>query len=68
MLRPDYDLARALRTGRPECQIRAYSKIQVRHGRRKSPDKIEVFFFFFVLFCCYYSFFFIFSLSFIGHL
>jgi hypothetical protein len=49
MLRPDYDLARALRTGRPECQIRAYSKIQVRHGRRKSPDKIEVFFFF--LFC-----------------
>jgi hypothetical protein len=61
MLRPDYDLARALRTGRPECQIRAYSKIQVRHGRRKSPDKIEVFFFFcFVLLLLF--FFFLFSL------
>lgn len=67
MLRPDYDLARALRTGRPECQIRAYSKIQVCLWRRKSSNKIEVFFF--LLFYYYYSFFFIFSLlSFIGHL
>lgn len=62
MLRPDYDLARALRTGRPECQVRAYSKIQVRLWRRKSSAKIEVFFLFVLLLLFFFFSFFLYFL------